>query len=214
MNYIYDILINFKDELYDFYDWNMGDDILHIRKIPLFMVDSKILMDIRNHMIEVSGEFLKKIHGTAEVFMTKNVKTLPYASLFSDGNEVIGVAFNNKGIVIGKSDLLVDEKEEVLDVCTKLQKDILSYHILKKQENVPFKTRNEIKVEKYLQQELYKMQGEDAIEKLKYLYFEVYGEKEDDQNRMLKRLKVSLKDDFHRVYPKLYDFFKLTSIHK
>ena len=34
MNYIYDILLNFKNKLYDFYDWNINDDITHIRKIP------------------------------------------------------------------------------------------------------------------------------------------------------------------------------------
>ena len=38
MNYIYDILLNFNDMLYDFYDWNVKDNILHIRKIPLIQI--------------------------------------------------------------------------------------------------------------------------------------------------------------------------------
>jgi len=33
MTYIYDILLNFKDDLYEFYDWNKTDNIIHIRKI-------------------------------------------------------------------------------------------------------------------------------------------------------------------------------------
>ena len=33
MNYIYDILLNFKEDLYDFFDWNYSDDIEHIRKM-------------------------------------------------------------------------------------------------------------------------------------------------------------------------------------
>ena len=37
MNYIYDILINFNENLYDFYDWNLNDQIDHIRKIPVII---------------------------------------------------------------------------------------------------------------------------------------------------------------------------------
>ena len=40
MTYIYDILLNFKEELIEFYDWNKNDNIIHIRKIPLLKISN------------------------------------------------------------------------------------------------------------------------------------------------------------------------------
>ena len=45
MNYIYDILVNFKETLYDFYEWNKNDNITHIRKIPLFRINDIFFKD-------------------------------------------------------------------------------------------------------------------------------------------------------------------------
>ena len=41
MNYIYDLLLNFNENIYEFYDWNKTDNIKHIKKIPIFKIDSK-----------------------------------------------------------------------------------------------------------------------------------------------------------------------------
>ena len=35
MNYIYDILLNFKKEFFEFYEWNLNDDIIHIKILVL-----------------------------------------------------------------------------------------------------------------------------------------------------------------------------------
>ena len=43
MIFIYDILVNFNDKLYDFYEWSENDLIEHIRKIPLIKVKKKLL---------------------------------------------------------------------------------------------------------------------------------------------------------------------------
>ena len=48
MNYIYDILLNFKKEFFEFYEWNLNDDIIHIRKIPVFKVRKNQLYDFKN----------------------------------------------------------------------------------------------------------------------------------------------------------------------
>ena len=61
MNYIYDILINYQDVLYDFFDWNSDDKIEHIRKIPVFRLNPKIFDKIKNYKIKVNNEFLSKI---------------------------------------------------------------------------------------------------------------------------------------------------------
>ena len=51
MNYIYDILLNFQKEFYDFYEWNPDDEIIHIRKIPLFYINNNDFYTIKNSVV-------------------------------------------------------------------------------------------------------------------------------------------------------------------
>ena len=62
MNYIYDILINFQPVLYDFYEWNLNDNIEHIRKVPMFRVTEKDLNEIRDYKIQLDRDILVKIY--------------------------------------------------------------------------------------------------------------------------------------------------------
>ena len=52
MNYIYDILLNYNKKLYEFYDWNLSDSIVHIRKIPIFKISTNQLIDLVNNKIK------------------------------------------------------------------------------------------------------------------------------------------------------------------
>ena len=62
MNYIYDILINLQKNLYDFYEWNLSDDIMHVRKIPLIKIKTCDLLSIKNNVIKLDVETLKMIN--------------------------------------------------------------------------------------------------------------------------------------------------------
>ena len=42
MNFIYDIVLNFNKDYYDFFEWNKKDNIISIKKIPLFFVKNDI----------------------------------------------------------------------------------------------------------------------------------------------------------------------------
>ena len=46
MNYIYDIYLNLNNILFDFFDWNKNDKIIHVRKIPIFKVNEELLKKI------------------------------------------------------------------------------------------------------------------------------------------------------------------------
>ena len=43
MNYIYDVYLNLNDTLYDFFDWNKNDKLMHIKKIPIIMVSNDVI---------------------------------------------------------------------------------------------------------------------------------------------------------------------------
>ena len=51
MNYIYDIVLNFNKEYYSFYEWNRKDNIINVKKIPLFLVDNECFNIMKYDML-------------------------------------------------------------------------------------------------------------------------------------------------------------------
>lgn len=211
MSFIYDILINFNKQLVDFYDWNLNDNIEHVRKMPLYRIDSKSLLDIKDHVVMVDSTFLERIRHKTEIFHNHNVSKIQYACLFSDGAYVLGIKFNSKGVSVGKSKMLLDEEMEVLDVCERLKEDVISYEVLMDDVVCEFSTREELKIKKYLLSEIRKNHNHD---KLKFIYFDCYGEQEDDVSKIVDCLTLSIQENSGEVIDQLYRFFKLTSAYK
>lgn len=214
MNYIYDILLNFNRQLYDFFEWNINDNIVHIRKIPLYKVGTKQLLKIRDNRIRFEQEFLDKVKNKAEVFTNKDVEFLEYAFLLTDGSSVLALKCNQNGESIGKSMLLVDEDMEVLDVSKKVKETDIFIEIIAEEKYIPLKTRKEQKMEKFVKDELYKSRKQNANEKLEYLYFECFGKNEHSVDTILNQFYFQMKNGNYSMIQKLYDFFKLTSVQK
>ena len=171
MNYIYDILLNFKEDYIDFYDWNKSDNIIHIRKIPIIKVSSEDLLNIRNNKVKFSDSLKEKIKDKTEYYTSTGVKRLPYAFLLCDANKVLGINIfktNNK-----KSSLLLDEETDILEDVIKQEVESLNYKIVLVKEYSEFKTRNQKEIDEFLKKELNKIR--DDKEKLKYLYFECFN---------------------------------------
>ena len=197
MNYIYDIYLNFNKTLYDFFDWNRKDNLMHIKKIPIFMIDSNTFNIITFNNIKIDSNFIKKIANTTEVW--NNTSSITCA-LFCDGDNIIAIEFNKDGISIKKSYLYIDEEAEILE-------DIDNYNVT----NITFKlldktpilltTRNEINMNNFIDKELSKIDSR----KLDYICYECLGKKKGDINN-LKKLKHSSIN-----YKNLYDILKLTS---
>ena len=63
MIYVYDIILNWTDEdkIYEFFEWELNDDLEHIKKIPLFKIDSNTFDDILNYEVKTNDIFLNKI---------------------------------------------------------------------------------------------------------------------------------------------------------
>ena len=59
MNYIYDVLLNFQKEYYDFFDWNQNDNLYHMRKVPIIKVTNLNLKEIKNNIIKFDNNLLK-----------------------------------------------------------------------------------------------------------------------------------------------------------
>lgn len=210
MNYVYDVLLNFNKEMYEFYDWNLDDYISHIRKILVFRVDNKTMRDLVNNSIVVDYDFLIKISNRTEMFTKQNVKIINYAALFTNGSFVIGIKFDKNGEIIGRSKLLIDEELDILDSALDMNEYNLKYNLIVDNKNVSFKTRKEILIEKYILKKLNEV--ENNKEMLKYLYYECFNEKNNDFRKMLLKLNKSLTNNWDNFYNKVYNFFKLTTI--
>lgn len=212
MSYIYDVLVNYKEKLYDFYDWNVSDDVIHIRKIPLFKVDSKTMFDFKNNKVKVDNNFLIDIKNKTEIFNNKNIKTIEYSFILSDGLEVIAFTFDYNGISNKKSCLLLDEETEVLEVIERIDETSIKYINVSKQNIDKFKTRKELMIQQFIKTEINNIVKDDNIDKLKYLYYECFNKRENDPIKIVSKINNSLKKDWDSFAFKIYDFFKLTKV--
>ena len=115
MNYVYDVVLNFQEELIEFYEWDSKDTIDHIKKIPIFRINSTSLNDLINKNIIISNDFIQKIKNKTKCFRKTN--DLKYSALFTDLNKVIGIEFSETGKILCRSSLLLDEEESIIMDC-------------------------------------------------------------------------------------------------
>lgn len=212
MTYIYDVLLNFTDDdrLIEFYEWEENDLLEHIKKMPLIRVSSEQLDDILNYKIKVSKEFLTNIKNATISY--RRHKDLKYATLISDLNKVIALEFDYQGVVISKSSLLLDEEEDIIDECGDLTEETMPYEKLKKYPITDFLTREELKKKRYLLKEINYLYENKDIDKLTYLYEEVYENDNLSISEKYLKLKMDLENNYSIKHNVLYDIVRLTYI--
>ena len=191
MSYIYDICLNFQKRDIEFYDWNLSDNIYHIRKIPIFKVDSKTYFEIRQNEVTFSEEFLKKIENRTEIFGNKKIRYLEYAFLISNEKDVFGVLLN--GADSKRSSIMIEDMNDILEISNRIYLSKIDYTILKPREKKSFKTRREEDMEKYLNQSIDKLIKEKDKLKLEYLYYECFNKKSNNEENMILHINRSKK---------------------
>ncbi len=211
MNYIYDILVNFNREALEFYEWDKTDNIEHIRRIPLFKINSKTLKDLKNNIVKVNEKFLEKINEKTEMYINKMIDYLEYASIFTDGSDLVVIEFSKSGENILKSMMLIDEAEEVLDESELLNETNIEYDIIKVNNVKQFLTRNQKKILSYLKNEIDQLIKNKNFNKLKYLYYEWYDTKIDNMEKIINDLYKIIDIDFSNKHIKFYDLIKFSN---
>lgn len=180
MNYIYDIILNFNEQIYDFYEWNKNDILTHIRKIPLLRINSKDLYNIENNNVKFTDELFNKINNKTEIFSGRTVKNID-ACLFSDGTSVLALKFKNNKYYYSK--LIIEEEMEIIEVSTRMKEITIDYKIISEKIK-SFKTRKELEIENYVKKELNILEKNNEVEKLEYLFFECFGRKDYDIQKL------------------------------
>lgn len=210
MSYVYDLILNFNSEYYEFYEWKNIDTIYHIKRINLIMVDSKTYNDIYDNSVFFNKDFLLSIYDKCEYYTNRKVDTIPYAFLITDSYRVMGIVLSNSGKTIKYSSLLLDDEEGILDLCEKLGIVKLDYKIIKKRNKNDFITRNEKSIIKFIKKDLLNNYSKKNISKLKYLYYEYFNKQSDDINVIYEELSQELMKTINEKHYELYNLIKLS----
>ena len=209
MNYIYDIFLNYNNILYDVFEWNKDDKLLHIRKIPVFLLSTSDLYNLLNNRIAISNDVLLKLYRRTEVFVSRGIQYLDYSFIATDKKEVVAFKLNKNGLITGYSHLLLEGEMEVIDYSKNLSLQTIDYKILGKNNSQKFRTRNEVYIKKFICEELNKMLANKEYHKIRFLYLEFFN-KEITNNDF--NIHQELENNWDKVYIKMYEFLKMMMI--
>ena len=150
MNYTYDILANFNETYYEFYEWNNKDELTHIKRLPIIKVEREFLNDIKNNDVIVEKELLEKINKKTEFFKTNKKNISNYICALCDGTKAIIIKFESNGKIQGRSSLLIDEENEIIDISETMTTSKYNLKQNKNKKHEYFKTRKDREKNKYI----------------------------------------------------------------
>ena len=216
MIYTYDILLNWtKDErLKEFYEWNLEDDLEHIKKMPIIRIRESLLKDLLTSKIKIDKNFLPKIKYKTESYFHNEIDIIDYAFIVTTEKKSLALELDDESNVMYKSSLLIDEEEEILEIGEDLVIMEIPYEVITKNKKVSYLTRKEEEEKKFLIKEMKKIKQNKEESKLNYLYKEFFIDDVESFNDKLTILEKEISKDYNSFHHKLYNLLKLSIIKK
>lgn len=184
MDYIYDIVLNFHEQYYDFYEWKPSDKIINIKRIPIYKISTKDYINIKNNEVTLERNTIPK---TNKIF------------LITSGIEVMGIYIDNSGKVLKKSSLLFEESDDILEDKDEIKEINIKYIINKKYLN-NYQSRITKEKKEYINNYLNDIDKYKDEYLLKYLYYDIYNLEEEDTNIIYNKLIDLSKNNFNELY--------------
>ena len=205
MIYIYDILLNFNDNLIEYFEWEDKDNIKYIKKISVFKTNQNTIKDIINNDIILEEKFINNI----PKYEMNGLKNSRSVCLLTDGLIVVGLLINDRKI-ISISRLLLDEEKEILELTNNLEEISISYEIInKKDKNRNNLTRKELVIRNKLLTELNSLYDNKQYNKIYYLYYE-YTNKENKNPEYTYNFLINTLNNFNNKHLKLHNILLLS----
>lgn len=184
MDYIYDIVLNFQNNYYDFYEWKQTDKVINVKKILVYKVNNEDYLNLKyNEVVLDIKEFPKQI----KMFLITNEV------------EVMGILLDNNGKIIKRSSLLFDEADEVIDEKNKIKSLIIKY-----KKNIPKEhysySRMITEKKQFLEKYFSKIDLNKDEYLLKYIYYDIYNQEENNINKVYNVLKELINNDIYKIY--------------
>ena len=184
MDYIYDIVLNFQNDYYDFFEWKPTDKVINIKKILVYIVNNEDYLNLKYNEVILDKKLLPK-----------QVKML----LITNGIEVMGILLDHNGEIIKRSSLLFDEADEVLE-----EKETIKALPLKYKKNISKKhfsySRLVTEKTKYVEKYFSKIDKTKDEYLLKYIYYDIYNKEEYNINQIYKELTEMIKTNINKIY--------------
>ena len=216
MIYTYDILLNWTkgERLKEFYEWNLEDDLEHIKKMPIIRIRESLLKDLLTSKVKIDKTFLSKIKYKSESYFHNEIDVIDYAVIVTTEKKALALELDNEGNIMYKSSLLIDEEEEVLEIGEELVIMDIPYEVITKNKKVSYLTRKEEEEKKFLIKEIKKIKQNKERSKLNYLYKEFFVDNVESFNDKLTLLEKEISKDYNSFHHNLYNLLKLSTIKK
>jgi len=198
MNYIYDIVLNFQKNYYNFFEWNRTDNIKNIYKISLYHIKDEDIYNLKNNKIKVSENFISKIK-------EENPKHKKIICLVSNGKISIGLLFDKDGNLQKRSSLIFEEETEVNALARTLPLTKIEYLT-----NIDINPSNLIRIEiekKEILKDYITNLTDTAT--LKYLYYEYFNEECNEISKIKFKLLQELEKEWNNKKNNLYKIISL-----
>lgn len=193
MNYIYDIVLNFQNNYYQFFEWNRTDKIKNINKIAVYHVSDQDILDLTNNKIIIDNTFLNKLK-------EDNKKNKKLMCLVSNQSQTIGLLFSNDGVLLKRSSLMFEEETEVNNYVKDLPLTKIDYIKNEKQES-----SNRLRIEKEKKDRLIEYIKNTSNElTLKYLYYEYFKEECTNLDKIKETLINVMESEWNNNKSTLY----------
>lgn len=193
MNYIYNIKVNLKNNLINFYEWESNDKITTLKKAKIFVINNYDYNNILKMNIKIRKEFLK------------NIELDNLTCLFTNAVDIVCIKFNIDGTISKISKLNLEEEREILDEINYKVKTKILYSKINKENNYKLTTRREENIKNKLLEFL--ISSKDNTELIDYLYYEWSG-KTSSSNKY-DELLSSIKDEYSDKHNKLFKIIEL-----
>ena len=184
MDYIYDIVLNFQSNYYEFYEWKTTDKIINVKKILVYLVSNQDYLNLKYNDVILDRKILPK---QIKMFLVTN------------GIEVMGLLLDGEGKVIKKSSLLLDEADDVMEDKETIKHLPLRYIKNKEKSHITYNRLLEEKIN-FIQKYFSNIDIERDEYLLKYIYYEIYNREENNINKVHKELKELIKNDINKIY--------------
>ena len=198
MNYIYDIVLNFHEKYYEFFEWEKKDKIKNYFKIPIYRVSDKTLKILKDNQVKINSSFLNQLK-------EDNKKSKKIICIVSNTKLSMGLLFNEYGTLLKRSSMIYEEEEEANEICNNLK--ITPIHLL---ENKITKEKKRLRLESERKEELIKyIETLSNLSTLKYLYYEYYQTECNNNETIKKSLKKELEKEWTQKQNLLYETIKI-----
>lgn len=201
MNYIYDIVLNFNPEYYDFYEWKKNDNIINVRKIPSLKIKEQDYLSLKYNKVTLDQPFIQKIKNNSSIYLDDNIYNI--ICVVTNGKEALGVSFDEEGNITGRSSLLFDEEQEIIEEATRIT--ITPITFIKNIKITPHLSgRVEKEKKQYLQKYFHHLQPTTDDITLQYLYYEYFEKEQSDSQTIKRELLKEIKKDWNTKLDTLY----------